>query len=251
LKENYNSKNFLIDTASLLIKMKKREPKVYSSFDEFKRATSGWQDYYPYRKPSHIYFSKTEILHIILALAVLTFAFSFALFRPLSFANISKALPISFLGIGMGFLLHELGHKFTAQHFGLWAEFRAFPQGLIFALLLSLLAGVVFAAPGAVYIGGGSKRESGIISLAGPLTNIGIALVALPFWILNLGSFAIAKIAYFIFLINSFLALFNMLPFGPLDGRKVFRWNYLAFGLTIGIAFLMVLFAEAPQIFLR
>jgi Zn-dependent protease len=229
--------------------MKKREPKIYSSFEEFKRATSGWQDYYPYRKPSHIYFSKTEILHIILALVVLTFAFSFALVRPLGFANIS-ALPISFLVIGTGFLLHELGHKFTAQHFGLWAEFRAFPQGLIFALLFALIARVVFAAPGAVYIGGGgSQRESGIISLAGPLTNIGIALIALPFELLDIGG--IGWIAFLVFFINSFLALFNMFPFGPLDGRKVFRWNYLAFGLTIGIAFLMVLFAYAPQLFFR
>jgi Zn-dependent protease len=118
----------------------------------------------------------------------------------------------------------------------------------MFALFLALIAHVVFAAPGAVYIsGGGSKRESGLISLAGPLTNIGIALVALPFFILDIGG--IGWIASWVFLINSFLALFNMLPFGPLDGKKVFRWNYLAFGLTIGVAALLVLFVYAPQLF--
>jgi Zn-dependent protease len=228
--------------------MKRREPKIYSSFGEFEREVFGSQGYYSPNKPTHIHFSQTEILHLLLALLVLTFAFSFALSRPLSFANLVGALPISFLGIGTGFLLHELAHKFTAQHFGLWAEFRASLQGLMFALFLALIAHVVFAAPGAVYISGGrSKRESGLISLAGPLTNIGIALVALPFWILDIGG--IGWMASWVFFINSFLALFNMLPFGPLDGKKVFRWNYLAFGLTIGAAALLVLFVYAPQLF--
>jgi hypothetical protein len=31
-----------------------------------------------------------------------------------------------------------------------------------------------------------------------------------------------------------------MIPFGPLDGAKVFNWNKVVFGVTIGVAVLMV-----------
>jgi Zn-dependent protease len=41
---------------------------------------------------------------------------------------------------------------------------------------------------------------------------------------------------YMGFRINAILAIFNMLPFGPLDGAKVLAWNGLFFGVVIAIA---------------
>jgi len=35
-----------------------------------------------------------------------------------------------------------------------------------------------------------------------------------PFLLFTLGAY-----------INTWLALFNLIPFGPLDGAKIFRWN--------------------------
>jgi Zn-dependent protease len=41
--------------------------------------------------------------------------------------------------------------------------------------------------------------------------------------------------------INALLAAFNMIPFGPLDGRKVRQWSLVVFGVTfaacLGLAF--------------
>ena len=60
-------------------------------------------------------------------------------------------LPIVMVGVGLGFILHELGHKFSAMHFGYWSEYQLWPVGLIIALASSF-CGIVFAAPGAVYL---------------------------------------------------------------------------------------------------
>ena len=89
---------------------------------------------------------------------------------------------ISLLTVGMGFLLHELAHKFTAIKFGYWAQFRKDNQMLLVAVALAALVGVVFAAPGATMIYGQpgremQKRENGIISVAGPVTNLLLCIV--------------------------------------------------------------------------
>src|SRR3989344_2021750 len=71
---------------------------------------------------------------------------------------------IAFLTAGIGFLLHELMHKYVAQSYGFQAEFRAFYPMLWLALLFSLF-GFILAAPGAVFIRGViNKKKNGVIS---------------------------------------------------------------------------------------
>ena len=78
-------------------------------------------------------------------------------------------------------MLHELAHKFVAIHYGFWAEYKLWVQGLILAVVISVISNFIFAAPGAVYIHGEyiSDEQNGKISLAGPLTNIVLALIFL------------------------------------------------------------------------
>jgi Zn-dependent protease len=40
--------------------------------------------------------------------------------------------------------------------------------------------------------------------------------------------------------INAWLGLFNMLPFGPIDGAKVLNWSPLVFGITVAVAIVLV-----------
>lgn len=128
--------------------------------------------------------------------------------------------------VGSGFVLHELSHKFTAQRFGYWAEFRMWPFGLVLALVTSLI-GFIFAAPGATYISGFniSESENGKISVAGPLMNVIVGIIFLPFLLFGHGVwYDLGSEGVFV---NIFLALFNMLPLYPLDGAKVFAWSKL------------------------
>jgi Zn-dependent protease len=39
--------------------------------------------------------------------------------------------------------------------------------------------------------------------------------------------------------INAILALFNLIPLGPLDGRKVVRWSKLAYALALTLAIVL------------
>ncbi len=136
-------------------------------------------------------------------------------------------IALSLATVGAGFVLHELMHKFTSERYGFRAQFRMWPQGLLLALLLSAFTGFVFAAPGATYIEGYGIRtkENGVISIAGPLTNIVIALIFFPLIFINGGSPIVFEAGFLGSYINIFLAAFNLLPIMPLDGAKVWRWN--------------------------
>lgn len=149
--------------------------------------------------------------------------------------------PAMIIVVGLGFILHEIAHKIVALKYGFWAEYKLWFEGLVLAIVMAIFLGIVFAAPGAVYIYGGHIRrdEDGKISLAGPLTNIFLALLFLA--LTKTGFFR--EIFYLGFAINSFLAFFNLLPIGILDGSKVFRWNFIIWFFTIVFAFVLFLFA--------
>lgn len=191
-------------------------------------------------------FSRIEITHIIISVLVLTIAFSFWLSGGLIFNTdlnlIINSIPYAFAGVLTAFFFHEMSHKFMAQKFGLWAEYRLFPLGLILALVIAIFTGYVFAAPGAVMFMGGSRyHETGKIAMAGPLANIIVAFVSFILFYYIFFETQIGVIFGFICFINALLAAFNLLPFGPLDGVKVVRWNATVWIILFSIAITMTM----------
>jgi len=139
---------------------------------------------------------------------------------------LAAGFAISMATAGVGFLLHELAHKIVAIHYGQVAEFRA-DYNMLFLAVMAGLAGFLFAAPGAVYHRGFvTKREQGLIALAGPVTNVGLVGVFGVLWLAG-GSVGgiVATVGWLGVIINALLAGFNMIPFGPLDGKKVMNWS--------------------------
>lgn len=155
---------------------------------------------------------------------------------------ILRLIGISLIAVSTGFIFHELAHRMVAKKFGYVAEYTMWRTGLVLALFTSLM-GLVFAAPGAVVIRPGNivftdqktqTENMGLISLAGPATNILIAVIFLAF-----DAVYPSLICYLGAFINAWLAIFNLIPFGPLDGAKVFSWSKLYWGVAIGAAGLL------------
>jgi Zn-dependent protease len=163
-----------------------------------------------------------------------------------------KTLPMAFAAVITGFLLHELAHKWMAQRYGCWAEYRGNKSGLYFALAMSAILGLLLAAPGAVMVSGRiTEKQNGIIAAVGPITNIGIALIALPIYIFTAGFdwplSLLGELAKFIIVINLILAGFNMIPVQPLDGSKVIAWSKAAYiGIIGAILAMAMVYWNAP-----
>lgn len=189
-------------------------------------------------KAGNITTSKREIFDLLKAWVAISLAFSIMFSGGLSLNfKLLYVFFLSALTVGIGFLLHELAHKVVAQHYGCFAEFRSFNQMLVLAIFMSFF-GVVFAAPGAVFISGPvGRRRNGIISAAGPITNLILALIFLVFIFYFQGG----TISRYGFMINSWLALFNMIPFMNFDGAKVFRWNKAVYAVIVIVSFIFML----------
>jgi Zn-dependent protease len=171
-----------------------------------------------------IRFSQIEIYELVKAWILLGLAFTIAMSGLKFELSFLISLVISLLTIGIGFLFHELAHKFLAQRYGCFAEFRSFDTMLLMALVMSFF-GFVFAAPGAVMIQGHlTRRQNGTISAAGPAMNMVVSGVFLALALTaTLGT--LKAIGVYGFRINAWLALFNMIPFAMFDGKKIWDWN--------------------------
>jgi Zn-dependent protease len=189
--------------------------------------------------------SSKEVIDLLIAWLGVSFAFYLAFSRP-DFTNVSleyvlATLTVPLLVVGSSFVLHELLHKFTAQHFGFWSEFRANYTTLALSILFAYVTHIVFAAPGAtmIYGPGITKRQNGIISAAGPLLNL--ALGGLYLLLIPLGG-VLSYIGTYGFAINVWLSAFNLLPVGPLDGRKVLDWGLLQYVAIATVPFIAAVF---------
>jgi len=151
-----------------------------------------------------------------------------------------------FVGILIGFVLHEAAHRAVARRYGLAAEFIAYVPGLIVTFLSGLIPGIVILTPGYVrivayshYNPWASERAFYHATVAGPLTNILIAFITMIFAIIlpgGLGAY-FAGISY----INAYIAFFNLLPIPPLDGSKIIRYNMVGWVVLMLASVLLLL----------
>jgi len=199
---------------------------------------------------------------IIIADVALTIAFTIILsggvLGGFDFGLFIYLIPISFVAVSLSFILHELMHKFVAQHFGAAAGFRKSDNGIIITLASSLM-GFLIGLPGAtmIYASHFTKEQEGYVSLAGPLTNFVvfavffvIGSVVYPGFLGNIGTVLypsllslnpyLQNVLDLTVFISLYLAFFNMLPIFPLDGSKVFRWNKYVYFAVIAVLFVLL-----------
>jgi Zn-dependent protease len=137
----------------------------------------------------------------------------------------------------MAVSIHEFAHAFSADRLGdptaraagrltLNPFAHIDPLGtIVLPLSLLLLSGGSFAygwgkpTPFDPYNLKNPRRDSGLISIAGPLSNLLLAvLVSIA---IRLLPYAFSIFLTPLILINIALAIFNLVPIGPLDGQKI------------------------------
>jgi Zn-dependent protease len=153
----------------------------------------------------------------------------FAGFTPVQFLWAA----ILMLAVTVSIILHELGHALVAAAYGIYSK----------SVILLPVGGV-----GSIERFPDSPRQELLISIAGPIVNILIAMSIssfLPsnvhFWGKNGFDGIVVKDNFvsYLFVVNLFLAIFNLLPAFPLDGGRIlrallgFKFNYVkATGIT-------------------
>jgi Zn-dependent protease len=208
--------------------------------------------------------SRREEYDLFIAWIAISFAFAIIFLRDTGRVDPVLALiylGISLLTVGIGFILHEMAHKFTAIRYGFWAEFRKDNIMLVVAVALAALAGVVFAAPGATVISNNpadgrviSREQNGKISAAGPVVNLVLCVPFAALLIVSGGASTFTgNILFMIGMVglqvNAMIAAFNMLPVSVLDGRKVLAWNKPVLVILIVAAFGVLLASFYPTMF--
>ncbi|MHA1770189.1 MAG: AN1-type zinc finger domain-containing protein [Candidatus Thorarchaeota archaeon] len=209
--------------------------------------------------PGRKRFSSTEIRHLLIS-TVLVILVSISLMggSPFGFINgffviatmISYGLwwfPVSVITMFIAsFMIHEFSHKFMAQHYGLWSEFRMTTQGYYLSAIAILFSFPVFGT-GVMYSSGTrSTSEDGKINLAGPLSNSIIASFCAGIALLLLSTGGINPFLGFVFVyaiqLNAILGLFNMIPIQPFDGATVLHWNKIVWIIVTVLLVVMLLF---------
>ncbi len=195
----------------------------------------------PFKPKNRVIFSPKEVKHILVATAlVVGIGFSIGLY---GFQWAFEVMALFALLMTASFLIHELAHKVIAQRKGLWAEFRLTTWGAVLTFV-SVFLPFKMISPGAMMIGGSVPSGEDIvrISLAGPLTNIIIssALFGLAFALpITIFTGMLLFAAY----INAFMAVFNLIPFGILDGYKIFSFNKKLWALAFAPSAILTLAA--------
>lgn len=187
-----------------------------------------------------------EALSLIIASIVVSLVFGLGY---LIAGNMSVFLIIS-LGAIIAMIPHELAHRWSARKMGCYSRYVLDPTGL----LLTLITAIPFIPfkiimPGYTLVVSHqydpleNKRINGVVSLAGPITNILFASISYFAVVLclkqSICSWFALNFAYWSALLNSWVAFFNLLPIPPLDGSKIISWKPILWILSFGFSIIL------------
>jgi len=95
--------------------------------------------------------------------------------------------------------------------------------------------------------GPATKENTGKIALSGPLTNIILSTIFIITAITFQNEF-FWTIAVFGGWINALIAFINLIPFGIMDGLKVFWWNKTVWALAFITSIVLMTYTYGPAL---
>lgn len=204
-----------------------------------------WHEYKA-RLKSYFWFTKRELYDLAFLVFFFALIFSFNKWGLETFDFITgiKNLVLAIFLVGISVLLHHVVQRLFAIYFGYKPEQRIWWLGIILGLILVIFSNgrlMVFAGSyvmihmhTALRLGkfryGPSIKTLGFVAMFGPLANLLFAglLKAIN---TSIGSPVLDSLIGF----NFMLAVYNALPWPPLDGSKMFFGSRLAYAFFLGI----------------
>ncbi|MCD6301854.1 MAG: site-2 protease family protein [Staphylothermus sp.] len=188
-----------------------------------------------------------EPLSLLIASLVIAIVFGSS---ELLYGSYTKFLLVSLIAI-IAVIPHELAHRWSARRLGCYSRYVLSPMGLLLTLITAIpFIPVKVIMPGFTlvishyhdpYV---NKRINGVVSLAGPVTNLIFASISLfTLALLLRHGFISFLLVYFLYnntIINSWVALFNLLPVPPLDGSKIITWKPLLWIISFTLSITML-----------
>lgn len=220
-------------------------PLIFDWFDKIQRYTR---------------FKPRELKAAILSILVIAFAISFrkwGIGKEVDFGYGLINLLGAILIVGVAFFGRTVLQKIVALGADYQAEYKMWSFGLLFALLLVFLTNgrLWFLIPGGIIIHympghrigwvryGLNYFGVGVISLAGPIANIILAMIFRTL-------FEVFKIQLFqtAFFLNLIWAVWTILPIPPGDGSRMFFGSRLVymFGFAIVVSSAILLYSKIP-----
>lgn len=178
--------------------------------------------------------TRWEIMSYVVAMSVLTFAFSYA--KTTDFNEIISVLPT----VLATSVVVEFAKNFSvvtlARVLGVWTEHRLWIFGLGTFLFSSLLLRVPFSSPSRVTHNSPkfTSRSLGLVSSSSVF--IGLIFAALFYFFLINGFVLIGNIGLVMCLT---MAFFETIPIPPMSGKDIYDWNKLLWILLFILSFVL------------
>jgi Zn-dependent protease len=140
-----------------------------------------------------------------------------------------KADPIIIYMVmgGVALIMHDLGHRMVARKLEIEGHYKIWGWGTLTMLLTSWLFSMAFSQPGRYVFDDEEdidNRDMAFVTLAGPAISMLFAIMFLPFALIDgvAGQIAVAG-----FIMNLMTAVYNLMPFSPMDGKVIYDWSRL------------------------
>ena len=174
-------------------------------------------------------FTKSEILVLVAGILILTFAFLIAKRVPLD----PMMILIFFVMAGVALVTHEVTHALFSRKYQNPSQFKFWGLGSLFLFVGGWLFGTVFSQPYLTITGSKTTtldlRNRAIVKVSGPLISLLIAIIC--FYMIPFAGGLLATTLTAGFSINLLVCVYSLIPISPLDGKDVYAWNRVAWGI--------------------
>ncbi len=176
------------------------------------------------RGPIYI-LTRVELIAYAVALITLTLAFSYA--GSSTFSDLLILMPTVLATSVIVGVFKNLANEMIARALGVWSEHRVWLFGIATFTLTTLIFKTPFSSPSRIvsHSSQSTPHKLGLISSSSVV--ISLLLAAVFYLLLQIGYTYIGSIGLAMCLL---MALFDILPLTPMNGRDIYDWNKAAWG---------------------